>query len=99
MQRMAPLPEDRIRPASLFTNVGVDFAGPLYLRDSNDKAYICLFTCAITRAVHLELVSNTTVQRFLLALTRMIARRGTCSIIWYDNAKTFKGANKELEKC
>jgi len=29
----------------------------------------------------------------------MIARRGMCSIIWSDNAKTFKGANKELEKC
>ena len=98
-QRMAPLPEDRIKPAPPFTNVGLDFAGPLYLKDSGDKVYICLFTCAVTRAVHLELVCNMTTERFLLALRRMIARRGMCSIIWSDNAKTFKAANKELQQC
>ena len=74
-QRMAPLPEDRIIPAPPFANVGLDFAGPLYLKDSGDKVYICLFTCAVTRAVHLELVCNMTVGRFLLALRRMIASR------------------------
>ena len=40
-----------------------------------------------------------TTERFLLALRRMIARRGMCSIIWSDNAKTFKAANKELQRC
>ena len=82
MQKMAPLPEDRIKPAPPFTNVGLDFAGPLFLKDSGEKAYICLFTCAVTRAIHLELVSNMTVERFLLALRRMVARRGMCSIIY-----------------
>ena len=98
-QQMAPLPEDRIKPAPPFTNVGLDFAGPLYLKDSGEKVYICLFTCAVTRAVHLELVCDMTTERFLLALRRMIARRGMCSIIWSDNAKTFKAANKELQRC
>ena len=98
-QQMAPLPEDRIKPAPPFTNVGLDFAGPLYLKDSDEKVYICLFTCAVTRAVHLELVCDMTTERFLLALRRMIARRGMCSIIWSDNAKTFKAANKELQRC
>ena len=88
-QRMAPLPEDRIKPALPFNNVGLDFAGPLDLKDSGDKVYICLFTCAVTRAVHLELVCDMTAERFLLALRRMIAIRGMCSIIWSDNAKCF----------
>ena len=98
-QQMAPLPEDRIKPAPPFTNVGLDFAGPLYLKDSDEKAYICLFTCAATRAVHLELVCDMKTERFLLALRRMIVRRGVCSIIRSDNAKTFKAANKELQRC
>ena len=98
-QQMAPLPEDRIKPAPPFTNVGLDFAGPLYLKDSDEKAYICLVTCAATRAVHLELVCDMKTERFLLALRRMIVRRGVCSIIRSDNAKTFKAANKELQRC
>ena len=87
------IPEDRIKPTPPFTNVGIDFAGPLYLKDSGEKAYICLFTCAVTRVVHLELVCDMTTERFLLALRRMVARRGMCSIIWSDIAKTFKAAN------
>ena len=95
---MAPLPEDRFKPAP-FTNVGLDFAGLLHLKDSGEKAYTCLFTCAVTRAVHLELVCDTTTVRFLLAQRRMIARREMCSIIWLENAKTVKAANKELQRC
>ena len=78
---MAPLPEDRIKPAPPFTNVGLDFVGPLFLKDSGEKAYICLFICAVTRAIYLELVSNMTVERFLLALRRIVARRGMRNII------------------
>ena len=73
LQKMAPLPADRIVPAPTFANIGLDFAGPLYLKNNSEKAYICLFTCAVTRAVHLELASNMTTERFLLALRRMVA--------------------------
>ena len=73
-------------------------AGPLYLKDSGEKVYVCLFTCAVTRAVPLELVCDMMTERFLLALRRMIVRRRMCSIIWSDNAKTFKAANEELQR-
>ena len=99
MQKMAPLPEDRIKPAPPFTNVGLDFTCPLSLKNSSEKAYICLFTSAVTRAIHLGIVSNTTLERFLLTLRRMVARRGMCSIIWSDNAKTLKSAEKHLQQC
>ena len=46
-----------------FTHIGLDFAGPLYVEtktsedesDESQKVYVCLLTCASTRAVHLEL--------------------------------------------
>ncbi|GIY80896.1 protein kinase C-binding protein 1 [Caerostris darwini] len=50
----APLPEDRIKEAQVFEVIGVDLCGPLFLKD-NKKCWIVLFTCAIFRAVHLEL--------------------------------------------
>lgn len=96
-QVSAPLPKERINEAQAFEITGVDFAGPIYVKPENKKAYIALFTCAVTRAVHLELVSDLTTDAFLLAFKRFIARRGICSVIYSDNAKTFKKAEKDLK--
>ncbi|GFW35747.1 integrase catalytic domain-containing protein [Trichonephila clavipes] len=72
------------------------FWWPLYTKDENTH-YIILFTCAVTRALHLELVNNLTTETFLLALRRFISRRGLCSKILTDNAKTFKKSELELK--
>lgn len=55
-----------------------------------------LFTCAVTRAVHLELVHDMTTASFLLAFRRFVSRRGLCRVVYSDNALTFKRATKEL---
>ncbi|GBM44586.1 hypothetical protein AVEN_250565-1 [Araneus ventricosus] len=85
---------EQLRPFSI---VGIDFGGPLYTKKSDNKNYIFLFTCGVTRAVHLEMVDNLTTETFLLALRRFIACRGSCSEIWSENARTFKKAELELK--
>ncbi|GBN10484.1 hypothetical protein AVEN_32936-1 [Araneus ventricosus] len=35
-------------------------------------------------------------KRFLLALRRFLSRRGNCKVIYSDNARTFKAAQREL---
>lgn len=99
-QTTAPLPRDRITESPPFEITGVDFAGPLYVKTQNvmTKAYIALFTCAVTRAVHLELVSDMSTENFLLALKRFISRRGLCKVMYSDNAKTFKRADQDLKE-
>ncbi|XP_038162876.1 uncharacterized protein LOC119797746 [Cyprinodon tularosa] len=99
-QTTAPLPKDRITESPPFEITGVDFAGPLYVKTQNSmtKAYIALFTCAVTRAVHLELVSDLSTENFLLALKRFVSRRGLCKVIYSDNAKTFKRADQDLKE-
>ena len=58
-QPAAPLPEFRVSKAPPFTVTGVDFAGPLFCVDqAGRKLYVCLFTCAVVRAVHLELTGS-----------------------------------------
>lgn len=49
------LPVFRVHGRS-FVNVGLDYAGPLYIkdRDLTPKVYVLLFTCATSRAIHLE---------------------------------------------
>ena len=64
--------------------------------DDLQKSWVCLFTCAVTRAVHLELVSDSSTECFLLALRRFIARRGQPQMFVSDNGKNFRGASKEL---
>jgi len=99
-QDTAPLPRDRVSEKPPFEVTGIDFAGPLYVKGDRAlcKAYVALFTCAVTRAVHLELVSSQSTESFLLALKRFISRRGLCKVIYSDNAKTFKRANQDLSE-
>ncbi|GFQ73831.1 integrase catalytic domain-containing protein [Trichonephila clavata] len=56
-QLCGQLPCDRISESPPFTVIGVNFTGPVYVKLGNDteKSYIALFTCAVTRAVHIEL--------------------------------------------
>ncbi|XP_055932974.1 uncharacterized protein LOC129962996 [Argiope bruennichi] len=96
-QVIAPLSDIRVEQSAPFTIIGVDFAGPLFVKDSINKQYILLITCAATRSVHLELVGDLTTDTFLLAFRRFISRRGLCSIVVSDNARIFKRAELEIK--
>ena len=92
----ASLPEFRVRQSPPFSKVGVDFAGPLYIEEGKEtkKVYIALWTCCVTRAVHLDLVRSLTTANFMRGLRRFTSRRARPSLIVSDNAKTFKAASK-----
>ncbi|XP_061708236.1 uncharacterized protein LOC133518592 [Cydia pomonella] len=93
---LPPLPRDRIKRAAAFEVTGIDLAGPLFLR-SGGKVWIILFTCAVYRAVHLELTKSLTTEAFLMALRRFIARRGRVDTIYTDNGTNFHGADNLLK--
>ena len=70
----------------------------MYCKDTgNKKHYILLFTCAVIRAVHLELVQSLSLEDFMLAFRKFCARRGVPNTIYSDNALTFKGAQTLLQ--
>ena len=95
-----PLPKDRLRYSSPFTITGVHFTGASYIKDKDGnkiKVYICLFTCANTRAVHLERVSNLTEESFLLAFRRFAARMSTPKIMISDNALTYVASARTIK--
>ena len=81
-----------------FTKVGVEFAGSLYVKNIYQsggemyKCYIALFTCASTRAIHLELSPDLSANSFIRVLKRFIGRRGFPGLIISDNGTTFKDA-------
>lgn len=101
---MSDLPCSRVTPNRIFSSVGTDFAGPFQLKDGRTrnrkivKAYICIFICLSSKAIHLELAGELTAECFLGVLKRFVSRRGLCSQIYSDYATNFQGANNELVK-
>ena len=63
-----------------------------------DKVYIALFSCCVSRALHLDLVRDLSTQEYLRCLRRFSAHRGTPALIVSDNTKTFKASAKALKK-
>ena len=100
-QHMGDLPECRLEPGMVFKNTGVDYFGPMLVKErrSEVKVYGCLFTCMSTRACHLELVDDLSTDHFIMALKRFIARRGRPLTIYSDNGSNFVGADNELRRC
>ncbi|XP_054088377.1 uncharacterized protein LOC114805171 [Zeugodacus cucurbitae] len=98
---MGQLPVERLTPSRPFSRCGIDFCGPVnvYLRirgKTSYKAYIAIFVCLATKAVHIELVSDLSTDAFLASLKRMIGRRGLPSDIFCYNATNFVGACSKL---
>ena len=90
------LPEFRVSRNHPFENVGVDYTGPLYLKQSVNnsvrmsKCYVLLFKCVANRAVYLELTPDVGVHSLILAVQRFISRNGTPKLFIRDNFKSFK---------
>lgn len=85
-----------------FVDTAIDFAAGILIHQRGRgrrplKAYVCVFVCMATRAVHLELVEELTTNAFIACLRRFVSRRGLCSTISCDNGTNFRGAHNEFK--
>ena len=102
-QLMGQLPNPRVTPSKTFANVGIDYAGPFYIRPTKRrgnltiKVFIAIFICLSTKAVHIEYVSDLTTEACLAAISRFICRRGRPKVIMSDNGTNFIGSRKFLD--
>ncbi|XP_076384076.1 uncharacterized protein LOC143261733 [Megalopta genalis] len=101
---MGNLPPSRVTESRPFSNVGVDYCGPFYIKERKRrnrgkiKVYVAVFVCLAVKTTHLELASDLTSVAFIAALRRFIARRGYCTHLYSDNGSNFVGANNELRE-
>ena len=100
---MAPLPKMRLQsPHRAFGRVAVDYAGPFATIQGRgqrrSKRYLCLFTCLVCRAVHLEMAYSLDTSSFLNAFERMSNRRGLPNEVLSDNGTNFVGGQRELNE-
>ena len=97
----APLPLARVQDGPPFCVIGIDFTGAIYVKKEGTvderKVYVCLFTGASTRAIHLEVVTDLSEATFLQAFRRFATRRSLPRLVLSDNASTYTAA-KELNE-
>ncbi|GFW72627.1 uncharacterized protein TNCV_3798551 [Trichonephila clavipes] len=100
---MGDLPKERITPEKVFNSTGIDLCGPFFIKNKYQrkgpeiKVYVCIFICLVTKAIHLEIISDLTSQALIAALKRFISRRGKCHKIFSDNGTNMIGANREIK--
>ena len=92
------LPSLRVDKSTPFSSCGIDYIGPLYMKNVyNDqredehqlfKCYVVLYTCATTCGVVLDLVSDVSAKTFVNIL-KFISPRGCPRIILSDNGTAF----------
>ncbi|XP_014226437.1 uncharacterized protein LOC106652156 [Trichogramma pretiosum] len=101
---MADLPESRVDNAGLFYHTGVDYFGPLYIKEkklknrNKVKVYGCVFVCMSIRVVHIEIVSDLSTEAFLAAFRRFVSHHGNPTHMYSDNGSNFVGANNHLRE-
>ncbi|GFV50616.1 integrase catalytic domain-containing protein [Trichonephila clavipes] len=102
-QIMGNLPYERVNMATPFSITGLDLGGPYFVTYKHqrkgvlNKIYVCVCICFVTRAIHLEILSDLTSDAIIATLKRFMSRRGKCSKIFTDNATNFVGANSQLK--
>ncbi|XP_074099941.1 uncharacterized protein LOC141528018 [Cotesia typhae] len=85
---MGNLPAYRVSLARPFLRVGIDYCGPLYMKEKRYrnrqklKVYVAVYICISTKAVHLELVTDLTTEAFMASLKRFFSRSGKSSYIF-----------------
>ena len=100
-QLMAPLPNTRVLPTPAWTFTSLDLFGPLEHADMvrkrlKEKCWGVLFTCRVSRAVHLDLTQGYDTDSLLQAIRRFMSLRGAPKEFLADQGSQMIACSKEI---
>ncbi|KAG5667367.1 hypothetical protein PVAND_015350 [Polypedilum vanderplanki] len=98
---MAPLPDYRINPSlKPFEVVALDCTGEMvvYKHTRKVKVYVLLFTCMLTRFVHVHLLEKMDALSVLEAICVLWTAHGPISRLISDNGRNFVGAARRIKR-
>ena len=103
-QVMGDLPSFRTEVKPAWTSVNMDLFGPYLIRDDcvkrgpriYKKGWGVIFTCTLTRGVHLDVAMDYSTESVLHTIRRLMAAKGNVRLIISDPGSQLKGANREL---
>ena len=93
-----PLPNFRVEDADPYTFVGVDMTGHFWVKIGEEtvKRYIIIFTCATSRAVHLEIARDASAKAFANCFIRFTSKCGSPRLMISDQGSNLKSFAKDL---
>ena len=105
-QRMGALPHFRTAMSPPFSCVLMDLFGPFIIKDdcikrgprTSKKVWGLLFSCASTRAIHLDVAVDYDTNSILHCIRRLKAQRGNVRIIVSDPGSQLVGASNVLKE-
>ena len=99
-QKMADLPEDRVKSTPPLPYCGMDCFGPFTVKERRNelKRYAVIFTCMSSRAVHIEQLGDMKTGAFINALRCFTVIRGPIQQIRSDQGSNFVGARNKLAR-
>lgn len=99
--KMAPLPDCRTNPSNLpFETTGLDCMGPFTVLNYNKpkKVWVVIFTCTLTRFIHLRVLQSLETIKVLEAIVEFWASHGPVRTFISDRGSNFVGASNVLEE-
>ena len=100
-QQMAPLPQRRLIPTAPFEEVGLDCMGHFLVKlngRADHKVWAVVFTCMVSRAVHVEVLFKMDTEAMINAIIRFAARRQTVRRFISDCGTNLVGANRVMKE-
>ena len=102
---MGKIPTLRMVDAPPFFYTAMDLLGPIRIKDSIrkrgkgtvGKGYGVVFTCAVTRAVHADVIIGQDTLAVIFAIRRFMCIRGQPGVILADPGSQLIAASKEME--
>ncbi|XP_033109284.1 uncharacterized protein LOC117110626 [Anneissia japonica] len=99
---MAPLPLQRLKPSPPWSSVGCDLFGPLKVKGEvqkrvRGKAYGVIFSCLVTRSVHLDLMTDYSEDSLLKVFRRFVSIRGYPNEIFSDCGSQLVAAKESIK--
>nr|CAD2148344.1 unnamed protein product [Meloidogyne enterolobii] len=97
-----PLPDYRVAGQQVWETIGIDYFGPMMVKinekSEKQKVWGAIFVCALARIIHLELVTEASAEKFLLAFTRFCRRWRVPKRIISDNGTNFVLGSKAIKQ-
>ena len=103
-ERMGQIPEWRTQDPQIWSRVGTDVFGPLYVKSDQEdepkaiKTFGILYTDLVSRGVFIDLLYSADTEGVLRSVRKLTSLYGSAKIYYSDNASYYKKASLEIKQ-